>query len=417
MHRWKSSRLLFSLFLLCGHPALWGQDDQATKLFENGLALYRQADFPAAMDHFSRALLYRPHDRQIQYYVIQTGQKIVDQEMQEKQMPVAELRKIIETAETVLEQRRTEMRQTLEQLKLAYAKSQREDSLLESCHGVDMLMDISLGDDPESSEMKQYLHSLCSNLKKSMDSGWAARSEDIHRILGYIAFCQSLWPEAIKEWNQALALRPDDRHLKNILRRAEDNHKKEQLGIELNRELAEGNGALKAGLNQKAAALAESVLKSDPANAPARLLLEKAQSKMQEKFRQELLLKNRRLALQHQGKEMWIEAAQNWLSVLEIDPLDSDARKNLAKIKDGLFNKLLNLTGPSAELSTDTAAVDEQKAKQYYTLGLVQYSQGNLEKAAQNFKNCLKINPRDLLARKALSRVETEIKYNPPQSP
>ena len=91
MVRWNSLRFLFALFCVYGFHPLLGHDDQATKLFESGMALYKQADFPAAMDHFSRALLFRPHDRRIQNYVIETRRKIIDQEIKEKQRPVARL--------------------------------------------------------------------------------------------------------------------------------------------------------------------------------------------------------------------------------------------------------------------------------------------------------------------------------------
>lgn len=410
-------RALFGL-LAAGLVALEvaGQEGDASRLFEEGLAHYQRKDYAVAIDRFTQALLRRPHDREIQKYVIATGQFIVDQESHQKTLPISELQRIVDQAQKILEQRHREMEGILERLKDAHSQSQLQDpkALLGACRGVDLLLEISLGEDPESRKIRGYLHSICENLKKAVDGRILADKEAVHRVLGYIAFCRSQWIKAAQEWEKAAVLNPQDSRLRELLFQARARHKREILQKQITGLMDAAKEKLKAKMHREATATFESVLRLHPTHEEALGLLEKTQSRIREDARKASIHANRELALDRQAKRSWIEAAQYWLNILELDPLHAEARRNLTKIRSGLARSIRNLAEPLARAHPDkNKPADPQKSQELYTLGLLNYSEGNLAKAIDNFKESLELNPSNEFAEKALKRVERELQIAP----
>ena len=406
------NRPLLLIFLLaCASPFRAEEVDpsrQAETIFQEGVRLYDKGNYAAAMDRFSQALLRRPDDTRIQSYLMLSGQKLVDFDDHIKTMAAADLRKMIDQAQKVLTLRQQEMELALKKIKEAYDRSRLQDpgSLLKACRGVDILMDVSLGDDTESDEIKKYLHSLCGNLEASVGTGVLVEPADARRVAGYIAFCRSDWRKAVEEWTAALALNPGDERLKFLLSRAEENYRR---ALDLMREaqlMAEAEEKQKARLPAEAVPLLEEVLRINPAHGKALALLEECQEKVRREIRETGASERHRRALEDESRSRWLDAAQEWLGFLELDPLNEEGRRHLERIKELLAKSLPEKEGAGASR-------DVEGSRKNYAVGLVDYSEGNLKNALSRFEKSIALDPGNDYARRAAERVKEEMRYRP----
>lgn len=388
------------LLALAAAPAAGA--DGADALFQEGVSLQQKGDYSAAVDRYSRALLLRPSDRRIQEGLSDAGRRLMEQDDQIKRMSVAELSALVEQAQRILDNRRRQMADALERLKLAQTESQLADpqSLLRSCRGVDILMEVALGDDDESRRIKDYLHSLCGNLELSLQKGLIVQKAMALRVAGYIAFCRSDWTAAAEAWRHALAAAPQDARLRDLLARAEENALRAREIADAARLFLEAETLARAGRPAQAVPLLEQVLAKDPMHRSAILLLEECRRKAQDETLQAAILRRREQARAHERQGLVLEAAGAWLSLLELDPLDAEALAHLHRTRDALSRDL-----PSAP----SAPRDEEKSRRLYTLGLIDYAEGRLKDAALRFERSLEADPSNDFARRAAERVRREM--------
>ncbi|MBK8575927.1 MAG: hypothetical protein IPN90_09710 [Elusimicrobia bacterium] len=94
---------------------------------------------------------------------------------------------------------------------------------------MDLVLEVTLGDDPESQRFREYLHSVCANLETAIHSGMLMNPADKNRVLGYVAFCHSRWGEAATFWDLALKSHPQDDPLRHLAETAKAREKEQQL--------------------------------------------------------------------------------------------------------------------------------------------------------------------------------------------
>jgi len=377
--------------------------DTADGLYEEGVAMQEKGDFAAAVDRFSRALILRPSDRRIQDHLSAAGRRVVEQDDQLKNMSLADLSALVQQAQRILEDRRRRMAEALERLKLAETESQLSEpaALLRSCRGVDILVEVALGDDDESRRIKDYLHSLCGNLESSLHDGVIADAADAQRVAGYIAFCRSDWGAAVEAWRSALAAAPDDAHLKDLLARAEENDARAREIAETGRQMLEAESLAKTGDPARAAALLETILRRDPTDRNAIHLLEDCRQKIQVEAREAAVRGHRSRAEASERAGRPLEAAQAWIALLELDPLDEDALAHLKRTRNALARE--------AAATPASSSRDEDLSRRLYTLGLIDYADGRLKDAADRFAASVAADASNDFARRALERVRREM--------
>jgi tetratricopeptide (TPR) repeat protein len=374
--------------------------------FSNGLSAYERGDYPSAIDQLTEGLVRHPRDQRAQRLLAAAGQKLLDRDEAGK-IPQEDLRRIIAQAEKVMETRRREIRRALGELKVAERASRRlaPQETLRACRGVDLVLDVTLGDDPDSRRFREYLHSVCSNLETALLSGVLVNPADEQRVLGYVAFCRTDWKEAASSWEQALKLQPKDEHLRDLWREATERTRQAESLERVNAIVAEAETAIAQNRGDDGLSLLKKGLAEFPGNERMLAFYEKTQKDVARQLRDRLILFHRSEAVKHQRAGKWIDAAQSWLAVLAEDPLDLEAKSQLERIRRQLSSK----TGrgeASGPPSPD--ALDE--SEKIYTVGLLHYADGDLDSAVDKFRACLKLNPGHGYARKALERVEEERK-------
>jgi len=122
----------------------------------------------------------------------------------------------------------------------------------------------------------------------------------------------------------------------------------------------------------------------------------------------------RRSAQRNEDAGRWLDAAQDWISVLQIDPRDAAARRALDKTQERLSAPLRAAplpTAPAARPAPEAPAPrNTVEAERLYTRGLSEYAEGRLEKARNFFRQALMLDPDHGYALRALQRVEDEIR-------
>lgn len=355
----------------------WSSARAATEpdFYKEGRTAYEAGNYFAAVDRLTEALLRSPGDSRSQALLVAAGKKLIETRSFSK-LSLDELQKLVDNASRELETRRHDLRRALGELKAAQRASEKgsPQETLRACRGVDMLLEVTLGDDPESQKVLDYVRSVCANLEASLATGVLVRPFDERRVAGYVAFCRSDWNEAAEAWGKALTMAPSDSHLKDLCEFAKKRRDREE---EQKREEARRNQA-----------------EQDRARSLAEL--------------KEYMDRHRRLALEHQDNGQWVAAAQSWLAVLKTDPLDPQAKEALDRVGEQLRRQ-----GFGAEPAEGKNGGDPVEAERFYTLGLIRYSDGDLTGAAQSFESALKRNARHPYARKALERVREEQKPLP----
>ncbi|MBL8023276.1 MAG: hypothetical protein JNK54_03190 [Elusimicrobia bacterium] len=398
-----------ALVLLLG--SAFAGEETPKSYFQEGQAAYDRGEYAAAVNLLTEALIHTPRDRRVSRLLLSAGQKVIDGNKIDR-IPAKDLQQIIDQAENVLEERQRDLRRALAELKIAERASHKRTpkETLRACRGVDLMLEVTLGDDPASQKFRDYLHSVCSNLEAALHAGVLLNPSDEKRVMGYVAFCKSDWEEASRSWGEALSLRPDDGPLRDLWVEAQDRFEKDQTEKEIEQGLAKAETAIKEKRDKDALSLLQSAMKAAPGDKRLILLFEKTQERVSREAREKLVLFHREKALKAQRAGQWISAAQGWLAVLQEDPLDPQARDEIERIRVRVGNRLGRLVETEDPVLAGDAA---ETAEKLYTLGLIRYAEGDLSGAADRFLACLKVNPGHAYARKALERVHEERRPTP----
>lgn len=386
----------------------FAQIETAEMDFENGVGYFKAKEFGKAMDRFTHALLLDPGNPSVHNYIALTQQELEKSQAQEGVNP-AELQDMVRRAQSVLQARRSQAAKTLGDLKIAYDESELKDptAYLEACRGIDIVLDVSLGDDSESRLIKHYVKSICSNLEKNVAGKIELDALRIRKIRGYLAYCRGEWSKAVTEWTIAFKDAPKDAHLRKLLERAKEQLAKAAAKQKIVDMMENGDAALSSKRFSMAMDIFENVLSMDPYNKGALDHLKLARLNAE---RSELVAVSKwaQLARERQNHGDILTAARYWFNILEVDPLSDDARRNLAKNKVELTKELQSVLAKSGTLEISPTQRDSE-AHRLYTLGLIQYSEGNLAASEASLRKAGDLSPSDEYIRNALKRVINEL--------
>jgi tetratricopeptide (TPR) repeat protein len=248
------------------------------------------------------------------------------------------------------------------------------------------------------SEAAQYMDSIRKSLQKVISSP-TGNPADLHEAKGYFWLFQGDWELAVKEWREALERRPRDEALKKKLEDIEARWLEQKNKDNADHEFDLALGDFQVGNYKRARERFDSALKLAPDNAEARRYLALAETalfkvKQQEKV-QEFALEARR---KEQAGKM-LESIQAWVDVLTLDPDNREARRSLEKARRRLS---ASSDGPAVSPEPQRPAKEgdrpvseaaAQRAEETYSLGLIQYANGNLKEAKALFGKALALDP------------------------
>jgi len=227
---------------------------------------------------------------------------------------------------------------------------------------------------------------------------------DLHEVNGHGAFYAGDLRRAVEEWKLALSLNPDNDALNTRLAAAAQSLEAEQTRAQAAARLQEGVSAFEDRNYDEAVEALKQTLALDAGSAEARRYLSLAQKARQERDRDQKIA-----ALLARGKKQetsgdLLGAIQIWVDVLTLAPAHAEARASLRAARARL-RQTESPPPPTAPVDPAAAA----KAKEAYTLGLKQYTDGNLRAAEASFLEALRWQPDFEKVREALEQLRKEI--------
>ena len=109
----------------------------------------------------------------------------------------------------------------------------------------------------------------------------------------------------------------------------------------------------------------------------------------------------------YEGGEL-LEAVQSWVDILAIAPQNAEARRFLERTR-----KRLTVKAQAPEPASARPAKREysrEKAEEFYSLGLIQYSDGDLKGAVAAFSQAVLWQPDMKKAQQGLDQAQTELR-------
>jgi tetratricopeptide (TPR) repeat protein len=397
------------------HPLIWGMiilglwmpfmavagpPDPPHRALQPGVDLLRDGNEPAAMDFFAQAVAANPSDAEARRYLDIAARGIIQSPKNPSYAPPAEIQAARQRAQTILDKRAQDVRLAMENIRASYETNGRptRDRLLRTCRGTELQLQMAMDDSPESRLMKEDLQTACSSLEKG--DALPTKSEILH-VSGYLAFFQGDKIAALEKWNSALKLAPGNHSLKRVILQTDSFLNQQNRRVRIFEKLALGEKKLAAFDEAGARLVYQEVLALDPANLTAR---EQIALLKRNEARRAAIGQHRRSALGLEKKGDTGKAAQEWVAVLELDPVNAEAIHRLA-------NYRAKLMAPSPRPTSEKGSPrpkDPRRAEERYALGIILYSEGNLPGARQAFEECLVLNPGHEQARRAVERLRQQ---------
>lgn len=371
-----------------------------------------QGDLAGAMDALLDVLSERPGNPGALKRMEMTSRSIETRARELEALAREDRGPAVDQARRALNKRERDTRRALDALRASYEHNWRTtpESLLHTCRGLDLQMQISLPDDGPGTRIKNYVRDLSVSLSSGAAAGKLPSEADVHRVAGFLAYQRVDMNGALSEWKKALTLDPADGRLAEFVRDTEGARKKDERRAASRGKMALAEQNYLAGEYRAALALYRESARLDPAN---RFAVEEAKRiedilKIETK-REEL---GRRLGrareMEAQGKRA--DAVREWLAVLKDDPLNTEARENVGRLSPSWGSAPAKPVSGSAPGPT---VQDQERASEFYSRGLLEYSRGDLAAAQNAFERSVALAPNDEMAARALERVARQRKNRP----
>jgi len=390
------------------------------------MAAYSEKRYAAALQHFLAFIGQTPDDERAEKAIIlirEIGQKVQASEAS-LTLNKSEWRETVHAARRVAEQRRRADEDTVRLLeRLAKQLSTGQTPL---AHLREVEIDPSAIDrtqlTPDSeARIDKALADVRSAIHKLPEGTLMDHSEE-HELRGYALLFQGKVNDALDAWKKAVAFNPDDPKLKARTRRLEG-----QLAYRARR--AEAQEFTLSGIKDLEASRLEDALQKfrkaaalDPASREIDRHVQRTEQLLTESPRQEKIQ-----TLLAQGKKNFaagrtLDAVQNWVDVLALEPNHAEARKSILSARERLAQAppkplarpkpvVLPRTAP-ADTAPPPAPLpsieDPERAEQAYALGLIHYTEGNLKAAERHFGEAVRAQPSLQKAMRALEQVRRE---------
>lgn len=319
-------------------------------------------------------------------------------------------RRTVATAKAVIQQRRDRAEKMLQDLDAVSTSLSQSTATLASLRVTSLApaeFDFSEMNELARLRAESRLGEIRESLKKIINDP-SSNPDSLHEAQGYFWLYQGDVELAVKEWKEAMRINPANDLLRPRLHSLESRWNSQKRKEESDHEALLGIGDFKVGQHAKAVSRLNKALDLDPGNAQARRYLALAQSASEAASTQA-----RVQALMIQGRERYakgilLEAVQSWVDVLALDPQNAEARRFLERTR-----KRLTVKSQAPEPASARPAKREysrEKAEEFYSLGLIQYAEGDLKGAAAAFSQAVLWQPDMKKAQQGLDQAQAEMR-------
>lgn len=397
-----------TVLLLCG-IGLRAEEEPLYRLWAERQA---QGDLAGAMDALLDVLSEHPGNSGALQRMDATSRAIEKKARELDALAREDRGPAVDRAVHVLNDQEKDTRRALDNLRASYEHNWRTtpESLLHTCRGLDLQLQISLPDDAQGIRIKNYVRDLSVSLSSGAAVGKLPGEADVHRVAGFLAYQRVDMNGALAEWKKALVLDPADARLAGFVRETESARKKDERRATARGKMALAEQNYLAGDYRAALALYRESATLDPANRFAVEEAKRIEEILKKETKREDLGRRLGRAREAEAHGQPAEAVREWLAVLKDDPLNTEARENLGRLSNAWG------TAPAKQASapaTGPSTQDRERASEFYSRGLMEYSRGDLVAAQKAFERSVALAPNDEMASRALERVTRQLKSRP----
>lgn len=399
------TRILIFLFA----SSLWAKESDP--LFRPWAERQEQGDLTGALKVLLAVLKDRPGDPGAMSRLGQTTRAIEKRAQDIERLSLLDRNATVARAAQLVQKRDQETREAMINLRASYDHNWKTtpEALLHTCRGVDLQIQITLPDDDAGRRMKEYLNSLCGTLAAESKRGAPPTTANIHRVAGFLAYQRLELDGALLEWAKAKSSAPEDAALADFIRRTEDIRSKEKRRARAQEKTVLANQRLSAGEVKSALGLFKEVVDLDPGNTYAADQIQRLTKQLTQQVRRNELGRHRGRAMGFEAKGRSTEAVREWLAVLEVDPMNTEAQERVETLV-AHGPSVRSLPPPS---KSSLGPRDPDGASAFYSQGLLLYAEDDLPGAQTAFKQCLALDPSHPLARRAMERIALQRTQKP----
>ncbi|MBI4052355.1 MAG: tetratricopeptide repeat protein [Elusimicrobia bacterium] len=365
--------------------------------------------YSQALDHFLEVHRMAPENMEAKTYITRIGEAWRQIELQTVLNP-EDRKKAFQDVYELLEKRKGKIADLSRDLEVVRRQlesgSADAQGLIKASRSLSRFKEMGLEDRVLEQQSQYYIQLLQEQLRRAVGRGGAFQNQkDILVARGFLWYYKNDLGNALKEWNKALVLSPEDSMLKEQI-----------LWVSRKKTLMERNRTVEELFSQartqfgaqnypQALLYLRSLVLLEPENKEFQKYMLEAQEKVRKTATQQKL----KQAYGALRKKHLAEASQFFIEILEVDPTHRESLEKLKEIQQELYSRLSSARPQKQTASVSSRTPSSKLSDEQYTLGLIYYSQGELEKARGALEVALQHNPSNEKATNALERIQAEV--------
>ncbi len=376
---------------------------------------FQRGNYGGAFDAFVWVLERAPENIEAKTYLTRIGeawqQRLngADLSSEEREQALRDAVRLI----AAKKKRLAELDAQLDEIKRALERGASDpEGLLHASRSLSRLQDAELGERILADQSQRYLATLQKELRSAISSNATFKNpKDIFLVRGYLWYYKGHLDAALREWERALALAPEDGMLREQIAWASKKKALLERGKTIQELLARAQEQIRRRNFEQAVLDWHSLVILEPQNDQYQKALADAEQQWRKAKADKKLAQGENNLLQGRITE----ASRQLLEAVEIDPTNTRALEQLKLIQNDLNQRVARSARPApspaaGERKTPEALESSKKvAEEQYTLGLIYYSQGELEKARKALLTARDYDPGNEKAKTALDRVLAEL--------
>ena len=363
--------------------------NEAEKHLNTGITFYNKEKYYDALDEFKVALSFETNNQKAKDYIEKTKEKIDELEKAEQARKEQQIQKLLEDA--------------IVNYQLKQYKEAKE------------LFFKILEIDPENEVAQQYLK-LINETMRFLENSVVTHDSPYYYIYlklmdaGKKAFDTKNYTLATEYFQQIIELFPLNKEANDYLLRAMYYTDKTKFDVILKKHINSGKSYLKKGQIQAAKAEFLIVKNLIPDYEGIDTLINSCVYKP--KVDVALIKKQYNLGVLHYSKQEWQKAIDAWTQVIKMDkspnsnPFYGKSVLSIRKAKRHLGQPTVSAT------ATPKTGANAQQIRKHHYMGIAFYTDGKYEKAINEWKQVLKLDPNNIQAMQNIKKAKKRLKYS-----
>ncbi|OGR82866.1 MAG: hypothetical protein A3J74_11225 [Elusimicrobia bacterium RIFCSPHIGHO2_02_FULL_57_9] len=374
---------------------------------QTGKEAFEAGNYPSALNHFFSVIELAPENIEAKTYITRIAESWRGLESRavmtraERKQGLAQAHDYLDRKNRAMAALSSELEAVRRQLESSAMDS---EALLRTSRSLSKFKEGETGDRILEEQSRRYIEILRQRLREAISRGESFHNQgDVLVARGFLWYYRDNLEKALVEWEKAQILNPGDPLLREQVEWV--SRKKAMLEREqtMKEVLEQAREASAKGQSEQALLYWRTLVIMEPDNKDFQKRLVGAQDNVRRVQADKKIGKAYRFL--RQG--LLAEASSAFLEVLEVDPGNKESLDSLKDIQQSL-NKRLERRAKDPAPPARPDRREPKLSEDHYTLGVVHFAKGELDKAMAAFALALEYDPANDRAKNALARIKAE---------